>query len=96
MPLKTKARLIQAEECLRRRCPRLGGEISFRYCRDGAQDGGICFKILDCWWETFDVAGYLRDTSGPEVYARLADPNAPRKVSQLLQTLNDTRKRLQS
>jgi len=45
-----------------RRCPRLGGSvISFSYCMISGNDGGVpCSKILDCWWETFDVETYLK------------------------------------
>lgn len=96
MPLNQKARLVQAENCLRRRCPRLGGEVSFRYCRDADPRGGICWKILDCWWETFDVVRYLRDTLEPEIFEGLTQPKAPRKMSQLIETLEASRRRLRS
>ena len=43
-----------------RRCPRLGSPISFRYCMLSGEDDDICWKILDCWWETFDVENYLK------------------------------------
>ena len=45
---------------LERRCPRLGSDISFNYCLISGEDDGPCFKILDCWWEYFDVTDYLR------------------------------------
>ena len=43
-----------------RRCPRLGGPVTFRYCLTG-ESSGPCFKVIDCWWETFDVVRFLQD-----------------------------------
>ena len=48
------------KEYLEQRCPRLGGQVSFGYCRMGTDDGSACWKIFDCWWEYFDVVEYLK------------------------------------
>jgi len=56
---------------LERRCPRLGSDISFRYCLLSGEDDGPCFKILDCWWEYFDVADYLRQNMPAAAFAEL-------------------------
>lgn len=56
---------------LERRCPRLGSDISFRYCLLSGEDDGLCFKILDCWWEYFDVADYLRQNMPETAFAEL-------------------------
>jgi len=50
----------QPMEDLERRCPRLGSPISFRYCLISGEDDAVCWKILDCWWETFDVESHLK------------------------------------
>ncbi|WP_299980082.1 hypothetical protein [Desulfobacula sp.] len=40
------------------RCPRLGHQINFPYCR--SENSGLpCFKTLDCWHSYFDVHSYL-------------------------------------
>ncbi len=41
------------------RCRRLGHEITFAYCRR-ENFGQPCRLILDCWWEQFDVRGFLQ------------------------------------
>ena len=41
------------------RCPRLGQQIHFSYCR-GENMGLPCFKTLDCWYIYFHVVAYLR------------------------------------
>lgn len=56
---------------LERRCPRLGSDISFNYCLISGEDDGPCFKILDCWWEYFDVADYLRRNMPEAAFAEL-------------------------
>jgi len=42
------------------RCPRLGGPVSFEYCRTNGDEMLPCWKIFDCWWERFDVAAFLK------------------------------------
>ncbi len=54
-----------------RRCPRLGSDIPFRYCLLSGEDDGPCFKILDCWWEYFDVTDYLRQNMPEMAFAQL-------------------------
>ena len=41
------------------RCPRLGHELTFGYCRQETR-GKPCRLILDCWWEWFDVRAFLQ------------------------------------
>ena len=41
------------------RCPRLGHELTFGYCRQETR-GKPCRLILDCWWERFDVRSFLQ------------------------------------
>jgi len=48
------------EESFSIRCPRLGHQINFSYCR--TENSGIpCFKTLDCWYTYFDVHTYLKE-----------------------------------
>lgn len=42
------------------RCPRLGHQINFAYCR--SENLGLpCFKTLDCWFSYFDVHAHLKE-----------------------------------
>lgn len=41
------------------RCPRLGQQIHFAYCRH-ENKGLPCFKTLDCWYLHFQVVQYLQ------------------------------------
>jgi len=76
-----------------RRCPRLGHEVTFEYCRAQA-GGGVCPRILDCWWETFDVTGLLKASLPREEFESLlvSSPRAPKVVS-LVDLIEQAKKR---
>ena len=78
---------------LERRCPRLGGPISFHYCRTCSDQGSVCWKILDCWWEYFDVVGYLQECLSPEAFKALATAKPKPKVLSLLELIEQAQKR---
>lgn len=71
-------------------CRRLGHPVTFQYCRSGSGDLP-CARILDCWFQTFDVAEYLRSRYTPEQIDRLLRP--PRdKLSQILDIVGAVRR----
>lgn len=73
---------------LERRCPRMGGSIQFSYCRSNGGDDGetqkVCFKILDCWWEYFDVVSYLKSRLTPEEFRNLEMIKPRPKISTII------------
>lgn len=45
-------------DSLQIRCPRLGGEVTFAYCK--VEGGDIpCMRIVACWNSCLNVSGYL-------------------------------------
>ncbi len=54
-----------------RRCPRLGSAITFEYCLISGDNDDPCWKVLDCWWELFDVEAYLRGHLAADQFAAL-------------------------
>ncbi len=74
-------------EGLERRCPRLGGLVSFRYCLTCGEDGEACFKIFDCWWEKFDVVSYLKENLPPDQFARLENKQPKPKIQSILEIM---------
>jgi hypothetical protein len=72
---------------LQRRCPRIGGPVNFSYCRTCGEAGGYCFKVVDCWWETFDVAAHLRQTLSEEQLAELTAKRPKPKVTSLVEMI---------
>lgn len=67
------------------RCPRLGSIISFRYCLISGEEDMPCFKILDCWWEIFDVQTYLRQNLPAGVYENLLRAQPRPKVASIVE-----------
>ncbi|HVO67833.1 MAG TPA: hypothetical protein VMT12_15255 [Syntrophales bacterium] len=43
------------------RCPHLGGEVRFSYCR---KEGGElpCLRVITCWYPYFPVEQHLRES----------------------------------
>ena len=70
-----------------RRCPRIGGPVNFAYCTTCGEAGGYCFKVLDCWWETFDVAAHLRETLSEAALAELMAKRPKPKVTSLVEMI---------
>jgi hypothetical protein len=70
-----------------RRCPRIGGPVEFSYCRTCGDGGGYCFKVLDCWWEIFDVEKHLRETLSEVQIAALAAKRPKPKVTSLVEMI---------
>lgn len=81
---------------LEMRCPRLGGTISFQYCRTSGDEGMPCLKTADCWWEAFDVITYLWDNLTKEQFQQLVEKKeVPQpKVSSLLDLIEQARNRV--
>jgi len=74
------------------RCPRLGSEVPFYYCRKCGENGLPCFKVFDCWWEIFDVVAYLRDELSPVDFERLKGTKPKEKVLSLLEIIEQAKK----
>jgi len=75
-----------------RRCPRLGHDVSFRYCRT-MEGERLCPRLLDCWWETFDVRDFIAEHLGPEALEQFDDRPPPDKVGQILGLIRQARER---
>ncbi|MDA8140700.1 MAG: hypothetical protein M0036_18800 [Desulfobacteraceae bacterium] len=80
-------------EEMQRRCPRLGSRVNFEYCRAYGQEQQPCFKVLDCWWEVFDVVAYFRQCLSPEAFERICQAKPPDKVASLVDLIRQARER---
>lgn len=74
-----------------RRCPRLGNTVPFHYCEICGNEQQPCFKILDCWWEYFDVVQYLRDNLHEDQFNRLMDARPKPKITSLIELIEKAR-----
>jgi hypothetical protein len=77
-----------------RRCPRLGGPVSFRYCLGADEQGNPCHKTIDCWWEYFDVVSFLKDHLSEEAFKALAERRPTNKVTRLVDLIEQARRRV--
>jgi len=75
-----------------KRCPRLGGPIPFKYCMDQGDNKGPCFKIMDCWWEDFDIKAYLEMNLSPAALDKLTASKPPAKVASLVELIEQAKK----
>ena len=76
-----------------RRCPRLGNSVPFHYCKICSDHQQPCFKILDCWWEYFDVVQYMQDHLSEDQFNRLMEASPNPKVSSLVELIEQAKNR---
>lgn len=71
----------------------LGEEVPFHYCR--TQEGNrLCPRILDCWWQAFDVCGFLKENLTETEFAALAaPPPKPPKLASLAELIAQAKAR---
>ena len=73
------------------RCPRLGHQITFSYCR--SENAGLpCFKTLDCWFEHFLVEEYLRKNLKPEEWEEIFNRQPKTKMVSLVELIEKAKK----
>ena len=77
---------------LSRRCPRLGGPVGFKYFMSGVGENP-CAKVVDCWWETFDIVQYLRDNLSEDQFNRVLNARPRPKVASLVELIAQAKKR---
>ncbi|MFC1579730.1 hypothetical protein ACFL4N_02330 [Thermodesulfobacteriota bacterium] len=76
------------------RCPRLGHQIAFSYCRVENR-GSPCFKTLDCWHAHFMVEEFLREHLTPEEWEKtFKSPTRPKMLTlvELVQQAKEQKK----
>ena len=69
------------EDSFQIRCPRLGQQIHFSYCR--RENMGLpCFKTLDCWYIHFQVVEHLQqELSHAQWQEAFESPPTPKMIS---------------
>ena len=73
------------------RCPRLGHQIPFSYCR--IENNGLpCFKTLDCWYQYFQVEDFLKKELSEEEFKKISRKQVKPKVLSLLEMIEQAKK----
>ncbi len=73
------------------RCPRLGHQIYFTYCRSENQ-GLPCFKTLDCWWQHFNVDAYLQTELTDDEWQQCFQRKTKPKMVSLVEIIEKAKK----
>jgi hypothetical protein len=73
------------------RCPRLGGLVSFEYCRVEEQ-GGPCTRAIICWSVHFDAKCFFEETLTPEEFQERFHRAPSSKLVTLLDLVEQARK----
>jgi hypothetical protein len=85
--------MVNAKKKLERRCPRLGGAVPFKYCMVSGEDRQPCFKVVDCWWETFDIVRYLQDNLPEDQFNQLMRARPRPKIASLVELIEQAKNR---
>ncbi|RLB12553.1 MAG: hypothetical protein DRG39_01635 [Deltaproteobacteria bacterium] len=74
---------VKAVEHIKIRCPRLGHEVDFKYCR--RENLGLpCHRTLICWSGYFDVESFLKKELSSEEWEKVFEtPQKPKMLSLL-------------
>lgn len=82
-------------EKLEIRCPRLGHELTFAYCR---REGGDlpCPRVIQCWEAFFPVEKYLRESLRPGDWERFAGQAPQDKRVSLFDLIEQARSRVRN
>jgi hypothetical protein len=81
-------------ERLERRCPRLGSDVNFGYCKVCGEEKRPCFKVFDCWWERFDVVAHMQNCLSPQAFAALSARRPQPKMTSLVDLIRQAQARL--
>jgi hypothetical protein len=53
-----------------------------------------CFKVVDCWWETFDIVQYLKDHLPEGQFERMMSARPKPKISSLVEVIEQAKQRM--
>ena len=68
------------------RCPKLGDEMTFSYCR--RESGELpCARIINCWQAAFDVTDVLKQVLTPDQWARFISAKPKEKALSLIELI---------
>jgi hypothetical protein len=74
------------------RCPKLGGEVAFAYCKKETGDLP-CSRILICWQPHFPVEAYLRERLSESEWERCFNQPPKEKMTTLIELIEAAKKR---
>lgn len=68
------------------RCPSLGGEVPFKYCRN-INEGFPCRRLPVCWSERIDILAFIKEFYSPDEIDRFFVGKGPGRLDQIFSNL---------
>jgi hypothetical protein len=67
--------------------------VGFTYCLR-CEFEQPCLKVVDCWWETFDIVQYLKDHLPEDQFERVMNARPKAKIASLVEVIQQARQRV--
>jgi hypothetical protein len=83
--------MIEAHDALIIRCPQLGGEIPFHYCRT-VNEALPCRRILVCWEFRIEISKFLNEHYSFEQIERAFAPPTKTRIETILELIEKAKK----
>ncbi len=83
--------MIEEHDELIIRCPMLGGEVPFRYCRT-LNDELPCRKIIICWEFRMEIAKFLSDHYSLDQIEKALAPPTKTRLETILELIEKAKK----
>jgi hypothetical protein len=81
-----EAPMIEEYDALIIRCPQLGGEVPFRYCRTMNEDLP-CRKIMVCWEFRIEISKFLGEHYSIDQIQRALAPSTKTRLDTILELI---------
>ncbi|MBW1767341.1 MAG: hypothetical protein JRJ65_09865 [Deltaproteobacteria bacterium] len=83
-------KLIEQHDEKTMRCPRVGGDVNFRFCR--SENNLLpCRRIVGCWQMQMDINKFLDEHFSKEELDRAFTPPKP-KIESLIELIEQAKK----
>ena len=86
-----KSTMIEEYDALIIRCPQLGGEVPFRYCRT-LNENFPCRKIIICWEFRLEIGKFLGEHYAVEQIQRAMAPPSKSRVETIIELIEKAKK----
>ena len=83
--------MIEEHDTLIIRCPQLGGEVPFHYCRTVNEDLP-CRRIILCWEFRIEVSKFLNEHYSIDQLQRALSPPTKTRIETILELIDKAKK----
>jgi hypothetical protein len=83
--------MIEEHDALVIRCPQLGGEVPFRYCRI-VNENLPCQRIMVCWEFRMEISKFLGDHFSIDQIQRAFAPPTKTRLDTILELIEKAKK----